>query len=351
MYEIKGTFKEESSAGKNQSGFDRIAFYFTRTIGGKTYIIDPMLVKGSDGKANRYDVASTTGLEKDSSDGMYWRKVENCTISNGKEISVTSIPDNVRAGGLCKINNVIYRIENVSGSTITVSSTLSSADSVTVYFAIAQIIDNTIRETGKTTFYGDSTGSGAIINDDGDGMVESYSETSGEWTVAINSQNILDGPIDIHFVAFDKAGNKTSSSYSGTVSNNTPRIAGIRLGTDLNGNNVVDNDELITVYSGLYDTKSDNKITGVSVNGQKPNGEKVTSLDISDNGNAVMTIKGTSKFIPEIVGGNTSLGWSYAVDSVKHPFTKFTSAGHSDSDDVRDTATTTIELTMVDFLK
>lgn len=351
VYEIKGTFKEESSAGKNQSGFDRIAFYFTRTIGGKTYIIDPMLVKGSDGKANRYDVASTTGLEKDSSDGMYWRKVENCTISNGKEISVTSIPDNVRAGGLCKINNVIYRIENVSGSTITVSSTLSSADSVTVYFAIAQIIDNTIRETGKTTFYGDSTGSGAIINDDGDGMVESYSETSGEWTVAINSQNILDGPIDIHFVAFDKAGNKTSSSYSGTVSNNTPRIAGIRLGTDLNGNNVVDNDELITVYSGLYDTESDNKITGVSVNGQKPNGEKVTSLDISDNGNAVMTIKGTSKFIPEIVGGNTSLGWSYAVDSVKHPFTKFTSAGHSDSDDVRDTATTTIELTMVDFLK
>ena len=353
VYEIKGTFKEESSAGKNQSGFDRIAFYFTRTIGGKTYIIDPMLVKGSDGKANRYDVASTTGLEKDSSDGMYWRKVENCTISNGKEISVPSIPDNVRAGGLCKINNVIYRIENVSGSTrtITVSSTLSSADSVTVYFAIAQIIDNTIRETGKTTFYGDSTGSGAIINDDGDGMVESYSETSGEWTVAINSQNILDGPIDIHFVAFDKAGNKTSSSYSGTVSNNTPRIAGIRLGTDLNGNNVVDNDELITVYSGLYDTKSDNKITGVSVNGQKPNGEKVTSIDISDNGNAVMTIKGRSKFIPEIVGGNTSLGWSYAVDSVKHPFTKFTSAGHSDSDDVRDTATTTIELTMVDFLK
>ena len=182
-------------------------------------------------------------------------------------------------------------------------------------------------------------------------MVESYSETSGEWTVAINSQNILDGPIDIHFVAFDKAGNKTSSSYSGTVSNNTPRIAGIRLGTDLNGNNVVDNDELITVYSGLYDTASDNKITGVSVNGQKPNGEKVTSIDISDNGNAVMTIKGKSKFIPEIVGGNTSLGWSYAVDSVKHPFTKFTGAGHSDSDDVRDTATTTIELTMVDFLK
>ncbi len=351
VYEIKGTFKEESSAGKNQSGFDRIAFYFTRTIGGKTYIIDPMLVKGSDGKANRYDVASTTGLEKDSSDGMYWRKVENCTISNGKEISVTSIPDNVRAGGLCKINNVIYRIENVSGSTITVSSTLSSADSVTVYFAIAQIIDNTIRETGKTTFYGDSTGSGAIINDDGDGMVESYSETSGEWTVAINSQNILDGPIDIHFVAFDKAGNKTSSSYSGTVSNNTPRIAGIRLGTDLNGNNVVDNDELITVYSGLYDTASDNKITGVSVNGQKPNGEKVTSIDISDNGNAVMTIKGTSKFIPEIVGGNTSLGWSYAVDSVEYSFTKFTGAGHSDSDDVRDTATTTIELTMVDFLQ
>ena len=42
-YEIRGTLKEDSSASANQSGFERIAFSFTKTSGGKTYVIDPMI--------------------------------------------------------------------------------------------------------------------------------------------------------------------------------------------------------------------------------------------------------------------------------------------------------------------
>lgn len=348
VYEIKGLFLEDGSGG-NQSGFSRIAFYFTRTLNGKTYIIDPMLQKGSDGIQNRYDIATEINLEKDLTNGLYWRKVENCKVSNGEEILLETLPSNVRKGGLCKINNVVYRIKNISGTTVTIDAKITNSDSVTIYFAIAQIIDNTIKETGKTTYYGDSTNE--IINDDGDGMVESYSESSGEWTVAINTHNIFDGPVDIHFVAFDKAGNMTTSDYSGIVSNNTPRIAGIMLGTDLNGNNIVEDSELIKAYSGLYNVNSENKQAGVSVNGQRPNGEKVTSLDISDNGKAIMTIKGASKFIPEIVGGNTSLGWSYSVDGNEmHPYTEFASTSHSDTDSVRDISTTTINLTIEDFL-
>ena len=350
VYEIKGSFLEDG-AGGNQSGFNRIAFYFTRTLDGKTYIIDSMLQKGTDGKQNRYDVATETGLEKDE-DGLYWRKVEDCKVVNGNEISLSELPSNVRVGGLCKVNNIVYRIKTISDKTVTVGSKITNSDSGTAYFAVAQVIDNTIKETGKTTYYGDSEGSGQIINDDGDGMVESYSESSGEWTVSINTHNIFDGPINIHFVAFDKAGNMTTAVYSGIVSNNAPRIAGIILGTDLNGNGKVDNSEFIKSYSGLYNIASSNKMTGVSVNGKKANGENVTSLDVSDDGKAVMTIKGTSKFIPEIVGGNTSLGWSYSVDGIeKHSYTEFAETQHSDSNDVRDSATTTIELTMLDFLK
>lgn len=350
VYEIKGSFLEDV-AGGNQSGFNRIAFYFTRTLGDKTYIIDPMLQKGTDGKQNRYDVATETGLEKDE-DGLYWRKVEGCKVVNGNEISLSELPSNVRVGGLCKVNNIVYRIKTISDKTVTVGSKITNSDSVAAYFAVAQVIDNTIKETGKTTYYGDSEGSGQIINDDGDGMVESYSESSGEWTVSINTHNIFDGPIDIHFVAFDKAGNMTTAEYSGIVSNNTPRIAGIILGTDLNGNGKVDDSEFIKSYSGLYNIDSSNKITGVSVNGKNAKGENVTSLDVSDDGKAVMTIKGTSKFIPEIVGGNTSLGWSYSVDGdKKHSYTEFAGTQHSDSNDVRDSSTTTIELTMLDFLK
>ena len=350
VYEIKGSFLEDG-AGGNQSGFNRIAFYFTRTLGDKTYIIDPMLQKGTDGKQNRYDVATETGLEKDE-DGLYWRKVEGCKVVNGNEISLSELPSNVRVGGLCKVNNIVYRIKTISDKTVTVGSKITNSDSVAAYFAVAQVIDNTIKETGKTTYYGDSEGSGQIINDDGDGMVESYSESSGEWTVSINTHNIFDGPIDIHFVAFDKAGNMATAKYSGIVSNNTPRIAGIILGTDLNGNGKVDDSEFIKSYSGLYNIDSSNKITGVSVNGKNAKGENVTSLDVSDDGKAVMTIKGTSKFIPEIVGGNTSLGWSYSVDGdKKHSYTEFAGTQHSDSNDVRDSSTTTIELTMLDFLK
>lgn len=350
VYEIKGSFLEDG-AGGNQSGFNRIAFYFTRTLDDKTYIIDPMLQKGTDGKQNRYDVATETGLEKDK-DGLYWRKVESCKVVNGNEISLSELPSNVRVGGLCKVNNIVYRIKTISDKTVTVGSKITNSDSVIAYFAVAQVIDNTIKETGKTTYYGDSEGSSQIINDDGDGMVESYSESSGEWTVSINTHNIFDGPINIHFVAFDKAGNMTTAEYSGIVSNNTPRIAGIILGTDLNGNGKVDDSEFIKSYSGLYNIDSSNKIAGVSVNGKKANGENVTSLDISDDGKAVMTIKGTSKFIPEIVGGNTSLGWSYSVNGVeKHSYTEFAGTQHSDSNDVRDSSTTTIELTMLDFLK
>jgi hypothetical protein len=43
VYTIEGEFSEESNYDSNQSGFERIAMYFTRTLDSKTYIIDPML--------------------------------------------------------------------------------------------------------------------------------------------------------------------------------------------------------------------------------------------------------------------------------------------------------------------
>ena len=49
---------------------------------------------------------------------------------------------------------------------------------------------------------------GSISNDDGDGMVESVTDTSSGylWTAYINSKNIPDGPITVVTVAYDAAG-------------------------------------------------------------------------------------------------------------------------------------------------
>ena len=66
------------------------------------------------------------------------------------------------------------------------------------------------------------------------------------------------GPVTVHLVAFDRAGNVSTYDYSGVVSNNAPRIAGMKIGTDENGNGSVDDSELITTYSGRYEKGYEN---------------------------------------------------------------------------------------------
>lgn len=371
-YEIKGTLKEDSSASANQSGFERIAFSFTKTSGGKTYVIDPMISQGSAGDANVYETgdaySDSVKVVQDSTDGLYWRKATDCTTS-GKEISLSgsTTPANVRAGGLCKLDGMIYRIESVSGSKVYVNKdlpTFTSSSKVDAYFAIAQVIDNTVKEVGVTTTFNDADNN--IDNDDDDKMVDYYLSTNAQWVCSINSKNIKDGSVKVNFVAFDQAGNLTKASYDGRVSNNRPRIAGVSFATDRNGDDVISTNEYVNSYSGLFATNGLNKISGVTVNGQRPNGNKVYKLAIPNNGSdyetlsgdSVMTIKGLSYIVPEIVGGNNGVGYTYAVKNT----TDAAFADNSDSDyvelntnhggdeSVRDTSTTRIVLTAAQLM-
>ena len=345
IYRIDGTFEEISSGRDNQSGFERIAMYFTRTVGDITYAIDPMLQKGSDGKVNRYPVNTLTA---DSTE-MYWRKATALSTENS-EINIDSIPGNVRPGGLCKINETIYRIANVDSNTISVNGTLPTLTNTPVYFAIAQVIDNMTIESGKTTFYGDSN---TITPDDDDQMVEGVyrSGASYTWTVSINSENILDGDTDIHFVAFDKAGNFTKETYYASVANNTPRIAGVSFGTDDNGNDEVEDNELIKTYANSYvaGENVEGKEKDVSVNGKKGT-QKVTMLNLPLEGNtSLMTIKGDTTVKAKIVGGNTKLQWQWKVGSGAWSTpAKDLASGSSFGDDIRGELVTTI--TTYDFV-
>ncbi|MBQ2125291.1 MAG: hypothetical protein II196_05815, partial [Spirochaetales bacterium] len=364
VYTIEGTFNEDSADGYNQSGFERIAMYFIRKIDETTiYIIDPMLKKGAKGDDNRYDVNKLNNAgEKEliSSDGMYWKEVEVSSV-NGSKITISgnvptfseNVPTFVRNGGLCKIGGAIYRIEDVDGKNITVEGVVPSTNDTVIYFAVAQVIDNTIIETGTTTFYDENN---SIDYDDDDKMVEGVTRvgTTYNWTASINSENIFDGDVDIHFVAFDKAGNSAEKTVYGKVVNNTPRFAGVSFGTDDNGNDKIEDNELIKVYANSY-------VAGYNVEGQenavttngKSGSDKIKKLKLPienfDTSLPLMTIKGDTTVKAKIVGGNTKLQWQWKVGSGawSNPAKDLASVS-SFGDDIR--SELSMEIKTIDFL-
>lgn len=335
-YTITGTFNEPSSGAKNQSGFNRIVLFFTRTIGGTTYIVDPMITNKSviSGTtvydANQYSVTGGSVFTKDEA-GIYWRtlyvksfdsnEVMLSATSGGAVLDVNALAaKNVRIGGLININKVTFRIDGIKADgTLTLNNTPAViAENDKALCALAQIIDHVTREQGTTASYNQSVSD----RDDGDGdqMIEGVWLAGGKynWEAELYSLNIADGPIDIHLVAFDAAGNHTADNvYSGSVINNQPRIAGIYFGTDNNGNGSVDEEEL-TKYSSLYD--KDDRVTNLfvatelnsSTGRYMPVHQKETPSDLSAYSSA-MIIKGNSIVRPEIIGGNAGLDYTYTI--------------------------------------
>ena len=148
--------------------------------------------------------------------------------------------------------------------------------------------------------------------------------------------------VDIHFVAYDKAGNYSEKTYSGTVSNNQPRIAGVMFGTDENGNSSVDDSELNNSYHYFYSKDK----TGFT-NGYLNSKEKVTEMKIgydekTETWSSVLNIKGAFKVVPEIVGGNSGIDCTYTVTKadgtkyVTHSTKKELCSTHSSGDDIRE---------------
>ncbi|MCR5723710.1 MAG: hypothetical protein K6G80_01335, partial [Treponema sp.] len=318
-YTLDGTFDEA-----NQSGFDKIAMYFTRDLDGVTYVVDPMVSMGTAGTSNREQASAFDGGAVHGSDGLYWKKATTTGAVTGSTISVTP-PANARKGGLCKVNDVIYTLSAVSASSVTLDKTpASTTQAVDIYFATALVIDHEVTESGFTTAAWSSSFNN--LTDDGDQMLEGVTHSGAKftWTASIDSSNILDGPLTIHFVAFDKAGNITSKSYSGTVKNNAPRIARLTYGTDNDASGDVSADEM-TGNTGLYiyeDLRNDRTFYG-----KESATKNVDTLTIGSSENARLTIKGNTRVIPEIVGGNGGLGYSYKIGGAAQKILKYDADG------------------------
>ena len=406
-YNISGTFKEESVGTRNQSGFARIAMYFTRIrkyITGeganqqtvyKLCLLDPLADDGANGDENFVVLgtysnnpfsASEATLNRASDivekEGLYWRTAD-ATVANTNELTVSgAMPSNVRAGGLCMVENVIYRIKSISGNVVILEGALSDISNATeVYFALAQVIDNLSQESGTTVVAAGTTGNDGITNGDGDYMVEGVRFSGGvySWNADLDSSNMLDGNIDTCFVAFDAAGNSVTRTISQKISNNAPRIAGVSFGADKNldgqvtdgSNNTLN--EMITRYQ--YAFKDITFISeGKKYNGRKSDGEWVTSykpfpIDIEDSDGNMTTadnlvVKGAIKVKPEIVGGNGGLGWQYAykkrtgngtTETNVQRYTKIVNGesvpvGHSNDGSIR-TDDLSINISLLEFVK
>ena len=339
-YGFYGIVDESGSQSGNQSGFNRVAMYYTRTrADSKTYIIDPMRKGGTTGLENFIEI-SPSNFETHTSvqnhgDGLYWLKGRQFTVSGNNILTATTtnaLHESIRRGGLVKVNGTMYVINTVDAANRKITIKGSIADgSVDAYFAVCQVIDNFTQENGTTKAYDPAHSLDPSSNDDGDQMIEGIIEsgTMCTWKAFIDSKLILDGDVKLHFVAFDKAGNATEKEYSAIVRNNAPRLYGVKYGTDVNGNGTIEAGEYITTFNDIYSVHS-GSTTYYGYDGSTDNPK--TEITATER----LTVKDSLKVVPRVVGGNLGLGYTYTYKpdpalpaTTTTSFKDYTSEGHS----------------------
>ena len=332
FYRVQSVVTEAAS----ESGFDKVLFYFKR---GNTTVYDSYMAKGN---PNNALAVTDPDLTKDSD--IYWKS--NTITEVSANVITVSADTNIHTGGLAKVGGVIYTITDVNGTSVTLDGNpASSVAGTTALFAVGHVVDHEGTESEGTSkisatesapapyglgYYGNSP------DDDGDFMLEKVSRgaTRTLWYGLINSRNIPDGSIEIHYVAFDKAGNMAHGEVTDAfVKNNGPRLAGLRVWTDYNGDGTEQDDESKVSYYNEKQRKIGNSYEGRAT-------DVTEKLVVSGNGSdwtetgdkaatSFMRITDETRFYPEIVGGNGHLYYSYRIGTGTDPDSWTTAAGSS----------------------
>lgn len=285
------------------SGLEYIAFYFERTgsDSGKR-IYNPMFKDD-----NITSVSSKAENPKDgdvykNEDGLVAMYVTDAERKSEDSITIPSVNKNIRKGGLIKIAGSYSLITEVTGTTVKFSPSASIAFK-NAEIILAQVVDHKITESLGNN--------GVILNDDGDEMIESISQLGigYTWSASVDSTNIPDGPINIHVVAIDNAGNISKGSIATKVENNRPRIAKVMLATDLNGNGKFDYDASAAPITGLDSETVNNRTADNAEFGEfsfySAMEAKSTNLksEVELKSGSFKVIGGLA-ILPEFVGGN-----------------------------------------------
>lgn len=312
VYTFGDVVKEEGS------GLDYIAFYFKRSKSGGTEprVYNPMFNTNGD---NRTDIDTTktagtasgdTYINSDGLPVMYMKDAERSTETSFSHSSISG-NKNIRVGGLIKIGGSYVRISSVDKDKDEVTFAPAKAESFTeAEFVYAQIVDHEITEGPTGNDYEN------VSNDDGDGMIETLKAEGSKytWTACIFSDRIPDGPVEIHVVTIDKAGNINRGSIATSIQNKRPRIAKVLLGTDLDHNGTYD------FYSGS-EIKYEGNVTQATYNNRNF-GEFNYYSAVDANNKAQSSVTLSSKdfkvkngmcILPEFIGGNGTLRYNMSV--------------------------------------
>ncbi len=246
IQQSNNTYTLSSGVNESGSGFERVVFWFQRNDGANSRVYNPMESKALNANRTMLNTLDTA------TDGIPRLSISGATRSTTRTLSHASIQSNlnVREGGIITIGGIdrlIVDVNHVSGTVEWADEIPTTVTTATIPYVL--VVDNQTVET--PVWAGDTLVS--ITLDDGDGMVESVERSGGlySWTASIDARNIPDGPIVLHYVAFDKAGNRASGSVTTNVRNNPPLLASIILGTDLDGIDGVTDDEKVPSFSAL----------------------------------------------------------------------------------------------------
>ena len=108
--------------------------------------------------------------------------------------------------------------------------------------------DMTAGGTLQTVTFPADAASGIVIDGnevtsdlDGSGYIEGFTDDGiyKNWYAVYDTNQLGDGPVDLHYVVIDRAENATRYVQSIYIRNNAPRISGVVIGTDLDGNGLV----------------------------------------------------------------------------------------------------------------
>lgn len=312
VYTFGDVVKEEGS------GLDYIAFYFKRSKSGGTEprVYNPMFNTNGD---NRTDIDTTktagtasgdTYINSDGLPVMYMKDAERSTETSFSHSSISG-NKNIRVGGLIKIGGSYVRISSVDKDKDEVTFAPAKAESFTeAEFVYAQIVDHEITEGPTGNDYEN------VSNDDGDGMIETLKAEGSKytWTACIFSDRIPDGPVEIHVVTIDKAGNINRGSIATSIQNKRPRIAKVLLGTDLDHNGTYDfySDSEIKYEGNVTQATYNNRNFGEFnyYSAVDANGVAQSSVTLSSK---TFKVKNGMCILPEFIGGNGTLRYNMIV--------------------------------------
>ncbi len=307
-FTLGGSVKDDGG-----SGFDKVLFYYYRKGETQNRIYDVM-IDSTDSSNKDAGRVNESELETRELGGQtLYGTEQTVTIESDQRTFTISEDSHIRAGGVVEINGTWLTIEKIEGTKVTLKSDAPVTGSQKVFFAYAQVIDNTGSE--KTDANGDlSTG------DDGDGMAESIIKSLNTWTfdATFHSNYIPDGPGKLVVFAFDKAGNVSAASYEASVQNNAPRLTRVMLATDLNGDGKYQYDNSNgDPVNNLSDKATANgtefgEFAFYSTLNNKGEGSNIATVTLPAGRDAFI-VKNNLLVVPEFTGGNGTLSYTYKI--------------------------------------